>query len=397
MFAVGWGANQFSPMLIVYRHELRLTAGEVAGLFLVYALTLIPGLLVGGPASDRFGRRPVVWPFVALSPLATLLLVLGPRSLAVIAVGRALAGLCSGVVFGAATAWVQEVSPDEGLSARRSALALTAGFGLGPVVAAVLAQWADDPLMVPYLPHLVIGIAAAAVLARTPEGSAERLARPRPAGRRWPPAAVRTRRFWLAVAPASPLVFGSVALAIVVLPEEVTSARTLSAGFAGLITALSFAAGVAVQPFVRRLRDMLAGAVAGLGCAAAGAAVGIAAVAAAGRVLAGVAAVLLGLAYGLCLVSGLRQAEHMASPDERGAVIACYYALAYTGFAVPYLAAGLGAVAGKSGAFVALTAIITALALWTAGYAASLRRAARVPEGDAIVRLSPGNCNSMSR
>src|ERR1051325_4565732 len=90
MFAVGWGANQFSPMLIVYRHELRLTAGEVAGLFLVYALTLIPGLLIGGPASDRFGRRPVVWPFVALSPLATLLLMLEPRSLAMIAVGRAL-------------------------------------------------------------------------------------------------------------------------------------------------------------------------------------------------------------------------------------------------------------------------------------------------------------------
>ena len=370
MFAVGWGANQFSPMLIVYRHELRLTTGEVAGLFLVYALTLIPGLLIGGPASDRFGRRPVVWPFVALSPLATLLLVLGPRSLVMIAIGRALAGLCSGVVFGAATAWVQEVSPDDGMSARRSALALTAGFGLGPVVAAVLAQWAGDPLVVPYLPHLVIGAAAAIVLARTPEGIR---ARPhgaqvrRAAGRRWPPAAVRTRRFWLTVAPASPLVFGSVSLAIVVLPEEVTSARSLSAGFAGLMTALSFAAGVAVQPIARRLRDMLTGLVAGLGCAAAGAAVAIAAVAAANRVLAGVAAVLLGLAYGLCLVSGLRQAEHMASPDERGAVIACYYALAYLGFAVPYLADGLGAMAGKTGAFVALTAIIAGLALWTAG------------------------------
>jgi MFS family permease len=198
MFAVGWGANQFSPMLIVYRHELGLSAGAVAGLFLVYALTLIPGLLVGGPASDRFGRRPVVWPFVALSPLATLLLVLGPRSLVMIAIGRALAGLCSGVVFGAATAWVQEVSPDDGMSARRSALALTAGFGLGPVVAAV-----------------------------------------------------RTRRFWLAVAPGSPMVFGSVSLAIVVLPEEVTSARSLSAGFAGLMTVLSFSAGVAVQPLAR--------------------------------------------------------------------------------------------------------------------------------------------------
>jgi MFS family permease len=75
----------------------------VAGLFLVYALALIPGLLIGGPASDRFGRRPVVLPFVALSPVATLLLVLGPRSLAIIAAGRALAGLCSGVVFGSAS------------------------------------------------------------------------------------------------------------------------------------------------------------------------------------------------------------------------------------------------------------------------------------------------------
>jgi predicted MFS family arabinose efflux permease len=397
MFAVGWGANQFSPMLIVYRHELRLTAGEVAGLFLVYALTLIPGLLVGGPASDRFGRRPVVWPFVALSPLATLLLVLGPRSLPLIAAGRALAGLCSGVVFGAATAWVQEVSPDDGSSARRSALALTAGFGLGPVVAAVLAQWAADPLVVPYLPHLVIGTTAAVALAGTPERTAGPRIQPRRAGRRWPPAAVRTSRFWLAVAPASPLVFGSVALAIVVLPEEVTSARTLSAGFAGLMTVLSFAAGIAVQPFARRFHDALAGVVTGLGCAAAGAAVGIAAVAAANRVLAGLAAVLLGLAYGLCLVSGLRQAEHMAGPDERGAVIACYYALAYVGFAVPYLAAGLGVLAGKSGAFVALTAIVTVLALWTAGYAASLRRASRVPEGDAIVRWSGGHCDSVSR
>jgi predicted MFS family arabinose efflux permease len=364
MFAVGWGANQFSPMLIVYRHELGLSAGAVAGLFLVYAVTLIPGLLIGGPASDRFGRRPVVLPFVVLSPVATLLLVLGPRSLPVITVGRALGGLCSGVAIGSATAWVQELSAGDGLSARRSALALTAGFGLGPVVAAVLAQWAPDPLVVPYLPHLVIGTVAAAVLWRTPAPPVPvRVKRP------WPPAAVRTGRFWLAVAPAAPLVFGSVSLAIVVLPEEVTSARSLSAGFAGLMTALSFSAGVAVQPLARRLRRALAGNVAGLCCATAGAGLGIAAVAGSSPALAGVAAVLLGLAYGLCLVSGLRQAEQLASPDERGAVIACYYTVAYLGFAVPYLVDGLAAVSSRTGAFGLLTAIIAVLALWTTGYA----------------------------
>jgi MFS family permease len=414
MFAVGWGANQFSPMLIVYRHELGLGANVVAGLFLVYALTLIPGLLVGGPASDRFGRRPVVWPFVALSPLATLLLVLGARSLVMIAMGRALAGLCSGVVFGAATAWVREVSPDDGMSARRSALALTAGFGLGPVVAAALAQWAGDPLVVPYLPHLVIGAAAAVALGRMPADTTARpgagrlragspeagrpgAGRPRAGRRRWPPVAVRNRQFWLTVAPTSPMVFGSVSLAIVVLPEEVTSARALSAGFAGLMTALSFSAGVAVQPFARRLRGALTGNIAGLACAAAGAAIGIAAVAASDRVLAGAAAVFLGLAYGLCLVAGLRQAEQIANPDERGAVIACYYALAYLGFGMPYLVDGLAALVGQTGAFVALTAIIAGLALWTAGYAARLRRSVRGPEGDTFVRWPPGERDSVSR
>ena len=89
MFAVGWGANQFSPMLIVYRHELGLAPGAIDGLFAIYAATLIPGLLIGGPASDRFGRRAVVLPFAALSPVATLLLVLGAHSLPLLAVGRA--------------------------------------------------------------------------------------------------------------------------------------------------------------------------------------------------------------------------------------------------------------------------------------------------------------------
>ena len=319
----------------------------------------------------------MVLPFVALSPLATLLLVLGPRSLALISAGRALAGLCSGVVFGSATAWVQELSHGTGQSARRAALALTAGFGLGPVVAAVLAQWAPDPLVVPYLPHLVIGVAAAIMIWRAPEGARQPLARPVREARSWPPGAVRTWRFWLAVAPASPMVFGSVSLAIVVLPEDVTSAGTLSAGFAGLMTALAFSAGVGIQPVARRLGNPLAGIVAGLCCAAAGAGTAVAAVAGADRVLAGVSAVLLGLAYGLCLVSGLRQAEQMAEPGQRGAVVACYYALAYLGFAAPYLAAGLGAVAGQAGAFGVLAGIAVVIAAWTSAYGLRLGRAAR--------------------
>jgi predicted MFS family arabinose efflux permease len=366
MFAVGWGANQFSPMLIVYRHALGLSPGELAGLFTVYGVALIPALLAGGPASDRFGRGAVVLPFAALSPVATLLLVLGPHSIAMITAGRALAGVCSGVVFGSATAWVQDLSHGDALSARRAALALSAGFALGPVTAALLAQWAGDPLVVPFLPHLAIGVAAFAIAVTTPGTPSARGDRKSPAaGRNWPPAAVRTRRFWLTVAPPAPVVFGAVALAIVVLPEEVTSARTMSVGYAGLMTALTFAGGIGIQPAARRLaaRRAHAGVVAGLAATVAGAAAGAAAVAAASRILAAAAAVFLGLAYGLCLVSGLSQAERLAGARDRGAVVACYYVLTYLGFAVPYVVDALNGPLGRPGTFVALTggaAVLTA-------------------------------------
>jgi Major Facilitator Superfamily len=361
MFAVGWGANQFSPMLIVYRHALGLGSAEIAGLFAIYAATLIPGLLAGGPLSDRFGRRACVLPFAALSPVATLLLILGPRDLALLAAGRALAGVCSGMVFGPATAWVQDLSGGSALSARRAALALSAGFGLGPIVAAALAQWAAHPLVVPYLPHLVLGVVALAAVWTVPG------VRRAPATRRWAvPAALRTRVFWLTVASAAPFVFGSVSMAIVVLPEEVTSASTLSAAFAGLMTALAFAAGIGVQPAARILaeRDDRLGILAGTGAAAAGAAVSAIAVAGPDRVLAGLGAVLLGLAYGLCLVCGLHQAEQLSGPADRGAVLSCYYVLAYLGFSVPYAMTGLNEVFGQPGTFAVLAvaaAVLTGL------------------------------------
>ena len=411
MFAVGWGANQFSPLLIEYRHALSLNAGVLAGLFGIYAAALIPGLLIGGPVSDQIGRRPVVLPFVILSPLATLMLMLGPRSLPVIAAARALAGLCSGVVFGSATAWVQELSDDPAASARRSAVALSAGFAVGPAVAASLAEWAPYPLVLPYLPHLIIGLLAVLALWPAPEtagrahsassdqgagsdqgvGSDQRVGSD-PGRRRWPPQAVRSARFWLAIAPAAPWVFAIASLAFVVLPEEVTSAGQLSVGFAGLMTAVAVASGIAIQPVARRLesRRRLAGNVSGLVCATAGLGLAAVVVAASSRAGAVVCAVLCGLAYGQCLVSGLRECERLADRREHGAVVACYYALTYVGFGAPYLVDGLNGPLGRIGAFTALAVLAALCAAWTAWYTRPGRAVQSRPARGGAARAGAG-------
>jgi hypothetical protein len=175
---------------------------------------------------------------------------------------------------------------------------------------------------------------------------------------------VRSRRFWLAVAPAAPVVFGSISVALVVLPEE----TGLSPLATGALTALAFAGGIGVQPFGRRLEGRWpgGGVVAGLACAAVGAAAGAGAVATGSRPLTGVAALFLGLSYGLCLVSGLRQSEELAGPRDRGAVLACYYVLAYLGFAAPYVADAAGGALGAAGTLVAAACCATALTGWLA-------------------------------
>jgi MFS family permease len=337
MFAVGWGANQFSPMLLVYRDEIGLSTGTRAALFGVYAAGLIPGLLLGGAASDRRGRRALVLPFVALSPLATGLLIAGREHAELLAAGRLLAGLCSGVVFGTASAWVQELSLGEsaGVAARRAAIALSAGFGAGPLAAALLAQWAPGPLVVPYLPHLVLAVVALAFLLPVPEP--ERVA---PADRRLIVSALRLPRFrWIALFLA-PWVFGFASITAVILPAAIGADGSYALLVAGLANGLTLGAGALVQPSIKRLEDghRLAGAYLALGLGALVALGGAVAVAADSAALLLMLSPVCGAAYGAALVSGLRETERLADPAERAATISIYLALTYAGFALPYLA-----------------------------------------------------------
>jgi hypothetical protein len=174
-------------------------------------------------------------------------------------------------------------------------------------------------------------------------------------------------------------VFGCTALSFAVLPEEVTSARSLSAAFAGVASALTLGMGIAVQPAARWIeaRRRLGGTVAGLGCVAVAALLAVAAVATASQPLALACAVTFGLGYGCILVSGLREVERLAGPDEHGAVVASYYVLTYTGFAAPYLVDWLNPALGRTVTFAVVAAAAAAVAVWTAAYMAHERRTGR--------------------
>ncbi len=352
MFTVGYGANQFVPLLAVYRDTLALTDTQATAVFGVYALGLIPGLLVGGRASDRFGRRGLMIAFAALSLLATAVLAGGQWGVGWLYAGRLLTGVVSGTVFTIGTAWVKELSDGShpGLGARRAGVALTAGFGVGPLVAGVLAQWAPGPLLLPYLVHLLLTVLSLALLPQAPE---TRTRTGTPTGTREPgarapvwPDSARTARFRSITMPLAPWVFGSVTVAFTTLPAHgIGEVDGLEVAVPGLLAALALAAGYGVQSAGRRLHaaatarhgDGRAAAVAGLAVVALGYLASGYTTARPGVATAALAAALLGAGYGLCLSTGLREVEETAAADQLGAVVSIFYSLAYAGLLVPYL------------------------------------------------------------
>lgn len=346
LFAVAWGGNEFTPLLVFYRHQDNLSAATVDMLLGAYVLGIVPAMFVGGPASDRWGRRPLMLPATALGVLGSLTLAFANGSAAILFVGRVFSGLALGLVMVVGTSWIRELSEapwdpaaDDKAGARRASIAMTAGFGLGAAVAAALAQFSSAPSLAPYAVNVVVTVAAALVIWPAAETRAPEPVDARPSFRedlRIPP--FMERRFLTVVLPMAPWVFGSAATAYAILPGLLAS-RThgMDIAFAGLLCLVALGAGVAIQPITKRLDADERVNVPALALIVTAVAMALAALAAATNrlTLATVAAAVLGAAYGMLLVSGLAQVQQIAGPDDLAGLTAVYYALAYSGFFVP--------------------------------------------------------------
>ncbi|NKQ52943.1 MFS transporter [Amycolatopsis sp. K13G38] len=362
MAAAGWGANQFSPLLGAYRAELALSATTVTGLFAIYVAGMIPGLLLGGPGADAFGRRPAMLGAVGVSLLSTVALM-GDQTV-LLGVGRFGSGVATGAVLAAGSTWVKELSQPPydphalpGAGARRASLLLSAGFGVGGLVAAVLAQWIS--LAAAYVPHLVLSVVAIAFAWALPETRSGKPARRGPIGLRDP-------RFRRLVVPVALWVFAAPSTGFAVLPSLVERGLAgYETAFAGLAIAAVLGAGLLIQPVGRRLaeRGVLVVAVTGLGSVAAGMLVGALAAWSGQPLVALVADLLLGVGYGLCVTFGLTEIGKIAPPSGLARLSSIYWALTYVGFCAPYVFSLLSHVAlppvilGVAGGLAALTGV----------------------------------------
>ena len=354
LFFMAWGGNHFTPLLPLYDDVADLIPWQTNMLLGTYVFGLIPGLLVAAALSDVYGRKPIALAGLISSGIGNLLILLGPASLSMLYTGRFFAGLAVGIGMSVGTSWIKELSSPDwdpkttvGAGARRPSLTMTLGFGMGAAVTGVLAQWAPSPTRIPFIVTITLVVLTIIPTAFTPEtvGPNARQLPPQTSwvGQLHTPSAAHPD-FLIKVATAAPWVFGTGGIAYGLMPQimaETTGDFTTL--YATTLAVLTLGVGAFVQPFAQKLDRKLNGRGLPLGLALVVIGICTAALAAlhAGPSTGIIAAIVLGLAYGTVLVTGLTRVQKIAPPHELAGLTGIFYAVTYIGFLFPTVIAAL--------------------------------------------------------
>lgn len=368
------GTTLPTPLYPLYQEEFGFSELTVTVVYAVYAFGVLAVLLLAGNASDTIGRRPTLCWGLAFAA-ASAVCFLRADALGWLYAGRLLSGLSAGLFTGAATAYVIELAPPGG--AARATLVATAanmgGLGCGPLLAGLLAEYAPEPLLLPFAVHLALLALSALALRWLPETVAER--RPLSAVRpRRPALPARVRPVFVPAAVASFVGFALFGVFTSVSPAFL--ARYLHVddhAVSGLVVALAFFASIAGQAAAGRVgadRSLP------LGCAVLFAGLVLLALALATDHLLFVvlAALVGGTGQGLAFRAALSAVAAASPPDRRAAVISSLFVVAYTGISLPVIGVGLLAdPLGLEGAGLVFIACMLVLAAAAGAYL--LRRA----------------------
>jgi predicted MFS family arabinose efflux permease len=331
-----------TPLYAIYAELWGYPPVTTTLVFAAYAVGALASVLLSGPVSDRFGRRPVLLVALVLV-LVGLGLFVAADGVAHLVLARLLHGLGIGAAVVAGGAALLDLRP--GSAARTgtwNGIAFTVGIGLGALGTAAAAQWDLAPLIAPFLVAAgLVAVLLVLVLAMrepgSPAGGGARVALVRPGV----PASVRARFALAATGVAA--AWGALGVFLSLEPGIATAAVHASGPlFAGAVVGV-FAGAAAVAQGVGARFPARRVAVVGDIATAALLLVCLGAFAVGDRVLVLGAATLLGAAYGLAFGGALRHLMADIPAASRGAVTSAFYLVAYGAMIVATVLAGTGA------------------------------------------------------
>ncbi len=356
------GTSIVTPLFPLYKQEFALSNGTITLLFATYTAMVVPTMLIAGNLSDRLGRKWLILPGMCVITAASL--VFGfTTSLPALFAARVLQGIAIGMFLGVGTAFVVDHARAEkkALAAQIAGMGFRLGFGLGPGLAGILAQYASDPLHRPFQLHALVMVIGIVAIVMTPEtvtrtrNASFRIRVGVPAGQK--------RGFFTFVAPAAFLMsfLDGTLLSLVPLYLFETLGMT-NLAVVGLVGFLVLGAGGFTPLLLRRVKPrnaiMWGVTLSALGSLLVLLSSGLDTVA-----LVVVAAGVIGFTNGLILQGATTIASVIVPIEERGKLVSLLYVCAYSGtvptVALGYLSRGIGLTAtmAVSSMFAALLAV----------------------------------------
>lgn len=346
MLVLTMGTSTLTPLLPLYKSHFGISTGTATLLFVTYTVTVCPTMLIAGNLSDRLGRKRLLLPAMVLMTLASLVFALA-ESVPLLFAGRVLQGLAIGGFLGVGAAFVVDHARVESkaLAAALAGVFFRLGFGLGPGLAGLAAQYGPAPRHTPFWGHIVlmvIGIIAIATASETLMRKAE----PGPFRIRIGVPAGQARGFLTYVAPATfmmSFVEGTVLSVVPIFVSETLDVKNLAV--IGAIGFMVLALG-GLAPFLARGLEPRLSMTIGVLLAST---LSLLIVASSTLDNVGIvlfAAAAIGLSNGFILYGGTVICGTIVPIGERGKLMSLLYMCAYAGtiptVALGYLADGIG-------------------------------------------------------
>ena len=351
LFLVLFGGNLRTPLYPLWQQQFGLSTGTITGVYAVYPVGVVLGLLFGGRLADQLGRRPILALAALASVLAEACFILA-GSVGPLFAGRLINGCAIGLLNGPAVAAIAELNPqgDRKKGAWLGALTTVIAIAFGPLLAALLVRFPPLPAMktsFPFVVHMV-SLTLALILV----GTCLRETAPPSNLRSWRDVSVAPQgitvpfeirdQFWLAAAVAF-LVWACTGLWLALGPSLVMTAVGSSDRLIGglAVVAVLGTAG-AVQVFGRLMHARNAMAM-GLVLLPLGLLLIVATIFFQSRASLVLGCVITGTAQGFGWMGSSESVGRLAPPGQRASVMSAFYIVAYTGVALPVLGVGVSA------------------------------------------------------
>jgi MFS family permease len=340
------GTSTLTPLLPLYQEDFGLSTGTATLLFVTYTITVCPTMLLAGNLSDRLGRKRLLLPAMAVMTLASLVFALA-ESVPLLFAGRVLQGLAIGGFLGVGSAFVVDHARrgSKPLAAAMAGVFFRLGFGLGPGIAGITAEYAPDPRHLVFEIHIVLMVMGMVAIATASETLLRRQS-PGPFRIRIGVPRGQALGFLTFVAPAAFMMSFIEGTLLSVVPIFVVDTLGVdNLAVVGAIGFLTLAVG-GVAPFVARNLEPRRSVMLGVGCSAVVSFLIVASsqVDAVGLVV--FAAGAIGFINGFILYGGTVIAGTIVPIEERGKLMSLVYTFAYAGtvpaVALGYLADAIG-------------------------------------------------------